>query len=157
MLLQAYGELMDKNPEYQQPYLAILEELAKNEKPQPLVEAAVGRKLLRSSPASNADAIDHLSRAIALGFRAPTVYEDLAEALARAGREAEAIDPLREGIELAVYTPVLYKSLALRYINLQRYAEARKTLERYVELFPGDDFVRGLLLQVETTDTSGRR
>jgi TolA-binding protein len=42
----------------------------------------------------------------------------------------------------------LYQALALDYINLKRYPEAKKTLERYVELFPEDDFVRGLLLKV---------
>jgi tetratricopeptide (TPR) repeat protein len=157
MLLQAYGELMRIHPGYEQRYLAVLQELSKNEKPQPLIEAAVGRKMLRNGPASNAAAIDHLTRAIELGFNAPTVYEDLAEALVQAGREAEAIGPLEQGIELAPYTPVLYKSLALRYINLHHYSEARKTLERYAELFPEDDFVRGLLLKVDTTDTSGRR
>ena len=157
MLLQAYGELMGKHPEYQQRYLAALEELSRDEKPQPLVEAAWGRKLLRNDPASSTAAIDHLKRAIELGFNAPTVYDDLADALSRAGREAEAINPLRRGIELSPYTPVLYKSLALRYINLRRYEEARRTLEQYVELFPEDDFVRGLLRQVGTTDAPGRR
>jgi predicted Zn-dependent protease len=58
------------------------------------------------------------------GFKAQTVYDDLADVLSRAGREAEAINPLRRGIELSPYTPVLHKSLALRYINLRRYEEA---------------------------------
>ena len=47
--------------------------------------------------------------------------------------------------------------LALRYIHLKQYTEARKALERYVELFPEDDFVRGLLLKVKNSDTSSRR
>jgi tetratricopeptide (TPR) repeat protein len=85
------------------------------------------------------------------------VYEDLAEALLRAGREAEAVSPLEQGIEAAPYTPVLHKSLALRYINLRRYSAARKTLEHYVELFPEDDFVRGLLLKLPQSDDSGQR
>lgn len=157
MLLQAYGELMSKHPEYEQRYLSILDDLAKNGKPQPLVEAALGRKLLQNGLISNSQAIDHLTRAIDLGFKAPTVYQDLAEALLRAGREADAVGPLEEGINIAPYTPVLHKSLALRYINLQRYDAARQALERYVELFPEDDFVRGLLLQVQHADTSGRK
>jgi hypothetical protein len=52
---------------------------------------------------------------------------------------------------------VLYKSLALSYINAKRYPEARKTLERYVELFPEDDFVRGLLAKVESSDAPSLR
>ena len=67
-----------------------------------------------------------------------------------AGRIEEAVSALERGIDACPYTPVLYKSLALRYINLKRYAEAKKTLERYVELFPEDDFVRGLLLKVRS-------
>ena len=157
MLLQAYGELMRKHPEYEQRYLSVLDDLGRNGKPQPLVEAALGRKMLRNDLTSNSGAIDHLTRAIELGFKAPTVYEDLAAALLRAGREAEAVGPLQQGIEVAPYTPVLHKSLALRYINLQRYTAARKTLEHYVELFPEDDFVRGLLLKLPPTDTTGQK
>ena len=153
MLLQAYGELMGKHPEYEPRYLSILDDLARGGKPQPLVEAALGRKLLQNGSTSNNDAIDHLTRAIELGFKAPTVYEDLAEALLRAGREADAVGPLEQGIEVAPYTPVLHKSLTLRYINLKRYREARKTLEQYVQLFPEDDFMRGLLLKLPPTDT----
>src|SRR5438552_3372135 len=115
MLLQAYGELMGKHPEYEPRYLSILADLARSGKPQPLVEAALGRKMLHDASTSNSGAIDHLTRAIELGFKASTVYEDLAEALLRAGSEADAVRPLEQGIEAAPYTPVLYKSLALRY------------------------------------------
>jgi tetratricopeptide (TPR) repeat protein len=113
-----------------------------------LVEAALGRKMLRGAPELNAAAILHLSRAIELGFTAATVYQDFAEALAKAGRIQEAVGALERGIALFPYEPPLYKALALHYINLKRYPEAKKTLERYVELFPEDDFVRGLLLKV---------
>jgi hypothetical protein len=157
MLLQAYGELMDKDPAYQPRYFAVLEELSHAAPAEPMVEAALGRKALQADPASNATAIDHLTRAIKLGFTAPAAYQDLAEAQARADREADAVATLQHGIELAPYAPPLYKSLALRYIHLKQYAEARKALERYVELFPEDDFVRGLLLKVKNNDTSIRR
>ncbi len=156
MLLQAYGELMRKDATYQRRYLSVLEQLARERKPQPLVEAALGRKLLHAGPESNTAAIEHLKLAIELGFDAPTVYEDLAAALLREKREVEAVLPLRRGIELEPYTPALHKSLALCYINLQRYAEARVTLERYLDLFPEDDFVRGLLLKVKATDDATR-
>jgi Flp pilus assembly protein TadD len=134
-----------------------LEELAQEPNPPPLVEAAIGRKILRSNPSSSAIAVQHLRRAIKLGFEIPTVYEDLAAALVLAGVEAEAIAPLQRAVELFPYTPVLHKSLALRYINLQRYKDARETLEHYVELFPEDDFVRKLLLSVGTTRPPDRR
>ena len=148
MLLQAYGELMEKDPAYEPRYLALLDQLSQAPPDQPLVEAALGRKMLRTVPELNAAAILHLSRAIELGFTAATVYQDFAEALAKAGRIQEAVGALERGIAVFPYEPPLYKALALHYINLKRYPEAKKTLARYVELFPEDDFVRGLLLKV---------
>jgi tetratricopeptide (TPR) repeat protein len=156
-LLQAYGELMVKDPAYQPRYFAVLEELSRRTPDEPMVQAALGRKALQGDPALNDRAIDHLTRSIKLGFSAPAAYQDLAEALARAGREEDAVLTLQQGIKLAPYTPLLHKSLALRYIHLKQYAAARKALERYVELFPEDDFVRGLLLKAKNSDTSSRR
>ena len=156
MLLQAYGELMDRDPEYRTRYSSVLDELSSAAPEQPLVQAAIGHRALVGSEPNDA-AIEHLSRAIQLGFTAAGVYQDLAEALVRSGRDADAVRTLQRGIELAPYTPVLYKLLALRDIDLKQYSEAKKTLERYVDLFPEDDFVRGLLLKVERTDPSPAR
>jgi len=157
MLLQAYGELMARDPSYQPRYFAVLEELNQRAPHEPMVDAALGRKILQGDPASNASAIEHLTRAVKLGFTAPATYQDLAEALARAGREGDAVATLQKGIELAPYAPLLYKSLALRYIHLKHYSEARKALERYVELFPEDDFMRGLLFKAQNSDSSVRK
>ena len=38
---------------------------------------------------------------------------------------------------------------ALRYIDLKRFREARSTIQEFVRLFPEDDFMRGLLRQVQ--------
>src|SRR5579872_1397366 len=62
MLLQAYGELMRQHPEYEPRYLAVLDRMSKSAPAQPLVEAALGRKILQSGPGSKAVAIDHLKR-----------------------------------------------------------------------------------------------
>jgi tetratricopeptide (TPR) repeat protein len=120
------------------------------------VQAALGRKALLEN-ASIQSAIEHLTRAIQLGFAAPTGYQDLATALVRVGREADAVSTLQRGIELSPYTQALYKLLALSYINLKQYPEAKKTLELYVSLFPEDDFMRGLLLKVQRTRALGGR
>jgi hypothetical protein len=56
---------------------------------------------------------------------------------------------LNRGIRMEPYVPSLYKSLALRYITLKQYPQAKETLERHMQLFPEDDFVRGLLAQVK--------
>jgi hypothetical protein len=157
MLLQAYGELMEKEPRYLARYLATLEQLAKDAPDEPLVQASLGSRMLRSESDSNDTTIAHLTRAIELGFTAPGVYADLAEALVRAKREEEAERTLERGIGLMPYEPVLYKSLVLRLINLKRYAEARKAMESYMELFPEDDFMRGMLTKVGNATSSGRR
>ena len=158
MLLQAYGELMGKESRYQALYLAALDGLAKSTPDEPLVQAALGSTMLRSEFGSNDAAIGHLTRAIELGFSAPAVYADLAEALTQANREGEAVLTLERGIRLMPYEPTLCKSLVLRFINLKRYADARQAMEQYVERFPEDDFMRGLLLKVKnTTSSSGRR
>ena len=146
-LWQAYGELMDKDPAFQARYLAQLDELAKDERDNGLVQAALGARDLRWD--SNAAAIAHLRKALDLGFSSSTLYADLAEALARAGQLEEAVAVLKRGIQMEPYAPSLYKSLALRYITLKQYPRAKETLELHIELFPEDDFVRGLLTQVE--------
>jgi len=105
MLLQTYGELMDEEPAYQRRYFGLLGELSKTGKAQPPVEPALGRKLLHARPASNATAIDHLTRVIELGYNTSAVFEDLVEAPAHAGREEEAISPVEHEIELAPYVP----------------------------------------------------
>ena len=145
-LLQAYGELMERHPPYAGKFQALLDRAAKESPDQPLVAAALGRRALRSQ--APAEAIQFLTKAVERGSESSTTFEDLGEALSQAGRLEDSVKALRRGIELAPYTPVLHKSLALRYIKLQKFDEARQALERYVELFPEDDFVRRLLKQV---------
>jgi hypothetical protein len=144
--LQAYGELLERHPPYFERFQAVLDEAAQKIPEQPLVLAALGRRALRSK--AYAEAIQYLNKAVARGSESSTTFEDLGEALAQSGRLEESVAALRRGIELAPYTPVLHKSLALRYIQWKKFDEARKSLERYVELFPEDDFVRRLLKQV---------
>jgi hypothetical protein len=150
-LWRAYGELLQKMPAFQTNYLALLDELSKDQPDNGLVQAALGTRDLRGTLTdSNAAAITHLTKALDLKFSTSTVYADLAEALSRDGRTPEAVDVLNRGISAEPYAPELYKSLALRYISLKNYTQAKQTMQRYVELFPEDDFMRGLLAQVES-------
>ncbi len=145
-LWSAYGELLEKEPAFQARYMALLEELAKSSPDNGLVQAALGaRDLRQNSPDSNSSAIAHLSKALDLGFTGSRVYADLAEALARAGREEDAVEVLKRGVATEPFAPELYKSLALRYITLKQYPKAKETMQRYVDLFPEDNFMRGLL------------
>lgn len=142
-LLQAFGQMMDRFPQYGPMFL---EQLEKAPADDPLVLATRGRQALRAGQAAEAAVV--LRQAIAKGYRAAVTYEDLGEALSREGKLEESIVVIREGLGIAPFSQTLHKSLALRYIKLQRYEEAKRTLARYVELFPEDDFVRKLLLQV---------
>ena len=145
-LLQAYGELLERQPQYYERFQTVLDEAAKKSPDQPLVWASLGRRALRAK--SIDEAIGYLNKAVALGLESSPTFEDLGEALALAGRLDEAVKVLERGIEVAPYSANLHKSLALRNIKLQKFPEAKLALERYVELFPEDDFVRRLLKQV---------
>ncbi|MGH7246611.1 MAG: tetratricopeptide repeat protein [Pseudomonadota bacterium] len=150
-LLQAYGELMGQAPRYRPRYLELLADLSHSQPDEPVVQAALGRKaFLASGPEANRQAIEHLSKAVRLGFTGSLVYENLAEALFREDRVPEAIEVLTKGIDLVPYAPRLQKFLAACYINRKQYELARQVMKRYTELFPDDDFVRGLLRKVES-------
>jgi hypothetical protein len=113
MLLQAYGELMGKDPAYQSRYSAVLEELRQAAPDEPLLEAALGRKALEGDAASNASAIDHLTRAIKLGFTAPAAYQDLAEAHSASPRLPRTRTwPKRRRARAAKLTPLPHSSTA---------------------------------------------
>jgi len=145
-LLKAYGELMEKEPRFQQRYLELLDILERQTPDDAFVQAALGRKSLRDpSPEAAVRAGQQLSRALELGFRGYTVYADLSDALERLGRLEESARVLADGVALHPFTPVLYKMLAMRYIGLKHYPQAKETMQRYVELFPEDAFMRGLL------------
>jgi tetratricopeptide (TPR) repeat protein len=148
-LLKVYGELMYREPRYQQRYLVLLKELENSSPNDSFVQVALGRIALRESePDSNARAIEHLSKGIELGSTVSAAYQDLAEALSRAGREEDAVGMLKRGIELEPYVPTLYKMLIQRYMKLKRYTQAKQTIKTYIDLFPQDSFMRALPDQI---------
>ena len=149
MLLQAYGELMARAPQYKEPYLKLLDVLASSSVSDPLLEAALGRRALANPAAPEvSSAIAHLSRAVKLGFTGPGAFEDLANALSKEQRTADAIDVLKQGIELSPYAPRLHKLLTVQYINTGQYDLAKAEMQHYLELFPEDGFMRDLLRKV---------
>lgn len=157
-LFHAYGELANSRPAYQKPYLELLDKLAKTETENTLVLSALARKSkLEGSPQGEAQALQYLTRSIELGSKLVSDYADLAEVLARSGRNGEAIEILKRGITLAPYSPVFYKSLALRYISIKNYPAALQTMKRHLELFPEDSFMRKLVMKVENDKREGRR
>jgi hypothetical protein len=147
--LAAYGETMQKNPALEKEYLAVLDELSRSNPDHPLVLAALGRKALFGRDYAKAE--EYLSRALERGSQASTTFLDLADALAQTGRAEKAVEVLKRGIEVAPYTAVLQKSLVLDYITLKRYPEAHAAMKHYVELFPEDSFMRGLLAKADAS------
>ncbi|MGH9632731.1 MAG: hypothetical protein ACRD7E_30875, partial [Bryobacteraceae bacterium] len=108
---------------------------------------SLGRKALREM---NAQAEDYLRQAVAAGSRSYTTYLDLAEALSRKGDLSSSIDVLKEGIALDPWVKELHKSLILRYIGQKDYRSAEAHLRHYLDLFPEDAFMRGLLRRAQS-------
>jgi hypothetical protein len=147
-LLQAYGELMDNNPEYRDRYLTLLHEMEQTDAGSALVQAALGRRDLRSGKLGDAEA--HLRRALEIGPPMPLTYADLAEVLDKVGRDEETVPLLQKAIDLDPFNPVLQKTMVVRLIQLKRYPSAESAMERYVELFPQDSFMRQMLARAKS-------
>jgi hypothetical protein len=142
-LLQAYGDLAAEKPQYVGPYLEVLARLEKSDPDNALVQAAVGRREIKSGnfPA----AVEHLQRALSLASPQATTCADLADALTHLDRKNEAVTWLDKSIQLDPFNPFTQRTLIVRLIELKNYARARAALEHYVEAFPQDTFMRQML------------
>ena len=142
-LLQAYGELAATKPQYAGPYLKVLAQLEKSDPDNALVQAAVGRRELKSG--NFAVAAEHLQHALSLGRPLATTCADLADALTHLDRKSEAVTWLDKSIQLDPFNPFTQRTLIVRLIDLKQYPRARAALEHYVEVFPQDTFMRQML------------
>lgn len=145
--LTAYGELLAREPALTPYYLDALERAAKEKQEDPLVLAALARKALRED--RSGDALKLAEQAIAKGGSSAPLYYDVAEALTKSGRDADAIGRLNEGLALEPFSRDLRKALILRLINTRQYDQARRAMREYLDLFPEDGFMRGLLAKVD--------
>ncbi len=143
--LSIYGELGERSPALLARYLSLLDEAAKTAPNDPVVLAALGRRsLMENRP----DALDLLTRATsAADPTAPTLI-DYSEALDHANRMEESAAVLERAATLFPYSKEIRKRLILHYIQLKQYGEARSAMTSYVDAFPEDDFMRGLLSRV---------
>jgi predicted Zn-dependent protease len=142
-LLQAYGELAAQKPQYLTPYLEVLAQLEKSAPDNALVQAAVGRRELKSG--NFTAAAERLQRALSLDPAQATTCADLADALTHLDRKNEAVTWLDKSIQLDPFNPFTQRTLVVRLIDLKQYARARAALEHYVEVFPQDTFMRQML------------
>jgi Tetratricopeptide repeat/Doubled CXXCH motif (Paired_CXXCH_1) len=143
-LLRAYAELAPRFPIFEKRYVALLDQLAQTQSEDPYVQAALGHKALAEG--KNSEALAHLEKGLKLGQA--TVDQDIAQALVNLGRPEEAIAHYRAAAEIDPYNAGLLKTLTLQLINLHRYPEAQAEMQRYVQTFPEDSFMRNLLARV---------
>jgi tetratricopeptide (TPR) repeat protein len=149
VLLQAYGILAPRYPEFSARYLELLQKLRTSNSTDPELLAALGRyEMSQDTPEHDSQACGYFTRAVVGGASDPAIYQAWAEVLARSNRLAEAVDVLKSGIERAPWDEMLYKYLAWRLVRLRRYEEAKQTIAACVERFPQDDFMRNMLAQV---------
>lgn len=120
--LAAYGEIMARAPALGASYLALLE--------------------------NNPDAAARLSKAIDRGAPGAILHLDLSQAPEKAGRLDESVSALERGEELFPFSQEIRKRLVLGYIRQKSYVKAQAAMERYVEDFPDDDLMRGLLRHI---------
>jgi Tetratricopeptide repeat len=149
-LLQAYGELVEKHPEYMNRYLAVLDELERTAADNPLVQAAIGNRELHAGRYQ--EAVVHLQRALDTGRPKTILYTDLADALIKLGRNLEAITVLRKAGELDPFNAALRKNLIVQLIQAEEYANAKMEMEDYVKRFPEDSFMRQMLARAQAAE-----
>jgi predicted Zn-dependent protease len=147
MLLQAYGELVEKHPEYLARYSAVLQDLERTDESNPLVQAALGNRELHNGRYS--EAVEHLQRALNGSMAKTILYTDLAEALLKLDRTKEAVVALQKATELDPFNAGLRKQLIVQLIRMKDYAEAQKQLKDYVERFPADSFMQEMRRRAE--------
>jgi hypothetical protein len=146
-LLQAYGELVEKHPEYMNRYFAVLDDLERTAPDNPLVRAAIGNRELHSGKYQ--EAVAHLQRALDTGTPKTILYTDLADALIKLGRNLEAVAVLRKASEFDSFNAALKKTLIVQLIQVKDYANAKMELEDYVKRFPEDSFMRQMLARAQ--------
>ena len=144
--LAAYGELMTRAPALESKYFELLEEAQRTTPEDPLLLAAMGRRaLLARAP----EAAGLLSKAEQKGELGSVSYLDLSEALAQSGRTRDSTTALERGESAFPFSQEIRKRLILAYVRQKDYAKAKLALERYVQDFPEDGFMRGLLSQAQ--------
>jgi Cytochrome c554 and c-prime len=154
-LLQAYGQIALSHPEYRERYWALGKQLQTVEPDNLFVlEALADAALQQKTPEGTGAAIGYLDRATIAENRNAADFEQLANLLIATGRVQEAIAKLQRGINLIPYDAELYRLLGKSYLSQNQTAEALPILKRATEIFPGDEVIRKLLKECESTKTS---
>jgi hypothetical protein len=141
--LAAYGDLKTSRPQFAASWLKTLADLETSDPENALVQASLGHRDLEDH--KFAQAIDHLQHALRLDPVQTNVYVDLSEAQDQTGQVEEAIASAKKAVELDPFVAALQKTLVFRLINGKHYDEAEAAMEKYLQNFPEDDFMRKIL------------
>jgi predicted CXXCH cytochrome family protein len=141
--LEAYANLMLAKPQFKPSWLKTLSELETANPENAMVQAALGHRDLEDSKLP--EAIAHLQRSLHMDSMQAYVYADLSEAYFQSGQAEDAITAAKRAVELDPYAAPLQKTLIARLINGKHYDEAEAAMEKYLENFPEDEFMRKML------------
>lgn len=142
-LLQAYGDISERRPEYIATYDGILSWLEGANLENAQAQQALGRRDLKEG--NVASAIQHLNRSLALDSRQPMALSYLSQALAQAGRVDEAVAAAENAVNLDPWNELLQKALIDQLIAARQYDKAQAAMEHYMDVFPEDGFMRQML------------
>src|SRR5438445_9414192 len=148
VLLQAYGEPVEKHPEYLTRYYTVLDQLERTDPDDPLVQGAIGNRELHAGKYQKA--VEHLQRAIKEGHAKTVLYTDLADALVKLDRSSQAVQFLKQAADRDPFNAELRKRLIVQLIQVKDHVNARAQMEDYVQRFPADSFMRQLLARVQS-------
>jgi Tetratricopeptide repeat/Cytochrome c554 and c-prime len=142
-LLQAYNELKERSPAYQASFLKTLHELESLEPENALVQATLGHQALSAGHLDEAE--QHLQESVKIDPAQPEVYVDLSAVADQKGQIAEAVELAQKAVTLDPFSAPKQKTLVTRLIDAKRYPEAEAAMEKYLQNFPEDDFMRKML------------
>ena len=143
MRLQAYAILKAGKPQFEASWRKALGELETSDPEDAIVQASLGHRDLEDHKLP--EAIAHLQHALRLNALQATVYVDLSGAQDQSGQLEDAIASAKKAVELDPYVPVMRKMLISRLIHGKHYDEAEAAMEKYLQNFPEDDFMRKML------------
>jgi len=141
--LQAYAILKLAKPQFAASWRQSLTELETTGAENAIVQAALGHRDLEDHKLP--EAADHLQHSLRLDPLQSAVYLDLSEAEDQGGHAEEAIAAARKAVELDPFAQGPQKALIARLIAGKHYDEAEAAMEKYLDNFPEDDFMRKML------------
>lgn len=148
--LELLGALRDRDSRLTPQYKSALDEAVRTTPDDPLVLAVLGRDALAGN---SAEAVPLLLKAEKVeaerqGSARASTYVDLSDAYLRNNLSADAAAALERGQAAWPWSKDIRKRLVLARIQQKDYVKAEAALRSYVQDFPEDSFMRGLLNRV---------